>query len=105
MKRFLYHQLITVTVLANVLIPQKAFSNPLFDEGSWRAHSFYTRTSWAGLSSGIGGSEADIKNTRNLALKQSTIPNSDKNLRANTEDKQLSLTDFISNLLRIFSIK
>ena len=104
MNRFVSHQLITVTVLASVLIPQKAFSNPLFDEGNWRAHSFYTRTNWAALSSGIGGTKIDIKNTHNIALKQSVIPDSDDNPHTNTEHKQQSILSFLNNLLKTFSM-
>ncbi|MBW4457618.1 MAG: hypothetical protein KME55_36015 [Nostoc indistinguendum CM1-VF10] len=90
MRSLFCHGLVVFIFTASVLIPQKAFSSPLFDEGSWRAHSFYTRTSWAGLSSGIGGLQSDIKDkkAKKLRLEPSAISYSGGYLRANIENKQ-----------------
>ncbi|NER24674.1 MAG: hypothetical protein F6J96_29030 [Symploca sp. SIO1C2] len=101
MRRFLSHQLIVAAVSASVLIPQAALSNPLFDEGSWRAHSFYTKTVRAGLSSGIGGGERQIKS--DLALESPDISDIGGYRRANIEDEQLTFADFLNTLLRRFS--
>ena len=91
MKGLLRNGLIAVTSITSVLISEKAFSSPLFDEGSWRAHSFYTRTNWAGLSSGIGGLQSDIQEAKNLRLEPSDVSYSNGYLRANIENKQVTV--------------
>ena len=104
MRILLHNGLVVFTFIASVLIPQKALSNPLFDEGSWRAHSFYTRISWAAPSSGIGGLEANINNARTLVLKPSAIFYSNGYLYANIESKQLSVEvspEIVQEVIRV----
>ena len=91
MRNYLCHKFIAVTILASVFIPQQAFSNPLFDEGSWRTHSFYTRTTSPGLLLGIGGLQAEIKKARELDLEPSDISYNGGYLRVDIEDQQIKI--------------
>jgi hypothetical protein len=83
--------LLSVTVAAIVLIPQRAFSSPLFDDGNWRGQSFYAKTSLAGLSSGIGGLQANITGTKNLRLEPSALSYGGGYLRVMIKNKQVEI--------------
>ena len=100
MRRFLSHRLIIATVSASVLIPQQAFSSPLFDDGSWRAHSIYTRTARAAFSSGIGGEDGQIQSS--LALESSDLSEISEYSSAKIDDQELTLVELINSLLSFF---
>jgi hypothetical protein len=103
MRRFLCHKLIAVTILASTSIPQSALSMSLWDSGDWKAHSFYARTRKSALSSGIGGEEVEERSIQTeIVFKTSALSTCDEYRGGNAEDEQLTFSNFLNALSRIF---
>ncbi len=91
MKSLLSSQSIIIALLATILTPQQALSNPSFDPESWRGQSLYEGSATSLLSLGFGGLQAEFKEARKLNLKPSDISYHNGYLRAKIDNQQLTV--------------